>query len=432
MFHISSKSLLLLSLISFFSVSCGSKTVYQGFNSGDGPDSSILDGDGINADSDDAVAKRDSNNDDPSGQDDKVNGDNDVVVVINEAKIEEDPNSNGNNTDSDSDNKDNVLLGTPECISAETTRSKLLTETISREITQKELRYEIYALDCLGKAIEPSHLDFDFNYVVNKVDTINYKILNPQTNEVVLSGPLQSISGEDLFGNKGDELFHYKTDKKIEFGTNPKLILAIDVSEIEFIEPQGPNDYDQLPTYLKIGQYEPHKENVKLLEEGCISQQESRVGVLTDGLDVRLDTPASISLEYQLYSKDCMGMPIEADEILFDLNYRFDLSDSGENSVSYTIIEEESGQTVSTGSLILIRGEDLFGNSGNHFFYYKTDGDFDFPAEWNKLKLIISWQDVVFKSPTSEDADSSILPSFIKFGQDLEPTKKDINLNLLP
>lgn len=411
--------------IGFFSLSCGSKTVYKGVSDNDSSSSSAAESDGVNSVSDDALAGSNSSVDatSSSSQNDESKVSVDKVI---EAKVDDTVNPKASSKD------DNVLLGTPECASKDQSRSKLLSKTLSRELTDKALRYEIYALDCVGKAIEASHIEFDFNYGVRKVDEIPYKILRPDTEETVSSGILKSITGSDLYGNAGDDLFFYKTDKLIDFGLNAKLILSIDLSKIEFLEPLGSNDYDKLPTYLKIGDYKPHKEFVSLLEKECSVKNESRVSILTESLDIKINTPAKLSLDYELYSKDCEGSAITADEIRFDLNYIFDLGDGEDSEVTYSIVEQESSQTVSSGKLILIRGEDLFGNSGNHFFYFKTDQSFDFPSEWNKLKLNIVWNNVTLKKPISEDGDPNVLPSFIKFGQDLAPAKKDIKLNLIP
>ena len=79
----------------------------------------------------------------------------------------------------------------------------------------------------------------------------------------------------------------------------------------------------------------------------------------------------------------------------------------------------------------LTRGSDLFGNVGDTFFHYKTDGSFNFPADWEKLKLVVTWPDAILLGPTSVDNAEDVLPSYIKFGAELDPVNKDINLTLV-
>lgn len=416
----------------FLIVGCGSKTVYVGFNDTNSSDKIVLSetessakdriehedetfGDSIAehiVDEEDQNTEKNSTNDDEQDQTESIDNDN-----------YDDIEKNSNNDDQ---KDETTLLETPECSTTDDTRSVLLSETISRELVQKELLYEIYALDCAGKPIEDGYIDFSFEYLTNEVQSFTYKILDPETDEILSSGILDLVMEQQI------DSYYFRTDKEINFGDKSKFLLSVDLSSIIFTEPQGSNVYDQLPTFLRIGKYLPNQQNVKLLEIGCKTEQESRVSALTEELDVGLNTANNISLEYQLFSKDCLGNSIDANQILFDLDYRFDVKTGEEISVSYSIVDEENQQVIGSGSLILIRGEDLFGNSGQNFFYYKSDGSFEFPAEWKKLKLIINWTNVVFLNPTSEDSDPNVLPSFIKFGQNLDPAKKDIILNFIP
>ena len=441
------KAIIYIIYLSLFAVGCGSKTVYEGFYGNNDSDKVILADEQVEEPSHDSIAAE-YIIEDPEDQGEEDEEDKEVISNDDpdDQQAEQDQNQ-GQNQDQDQDQdqdqgqdqdqnqekeEDVTLLGTPECSAAENTRSVLLTKTISRELVQKELLYEMYALDCAGKPIESGYISFDFDYITSAIGTLSYKILHSETDEIVMSGSLDLIEGEDIFGSKTEGASYYRTDKKIIFGSEAKLIFSIDVSSVVFTDPSESNAYDQLPTHLRIGSYNPTLENVKLLESGCLTEQESRVSALTEQLSVSLNTPSDIYLEYELYSKDCLGNAIEANQILFDLDYRFTIYSGEEDLVSYSIIDEENGQMIGSGSLILIRGEDLFGNSGSNFFYYKTSGDFDFPTDWNKLKLIISWPGVVFERPTTEDSDPNILPSFIKFGQNLDPAKKDIDLNFIP
>ena len=418
----------ILYIFSLVTVGCGSKTVYEGFSDISKQQSTATT---ETNKSDDSLGDK-AEQEVPKTGDSNQKEDSKAEEGQEQTEGSGSGNDNQGMKDSEGVNGSAISIGTPECVEADQTRSVLLTKTISRELIEKSLDYEIFALDCAGKKIDPSHIAFDFSYIVNQTDTITYQITHADTNEVLMSGDLELIKGQDIFGNQGDNLVHFKTNKEIDFGSNSKLIFSVDLSAVEFVEARGMNDYDQLPTYLKIGHNKPSMDSVKLLERGCLTADESRIEALTKKLDIKLETAVDISLEYVLYSKDCLGNPIAANEIKFDLNYKFELNKTESHPVTYTIIDTETNQTVGAGSLILIRGEDLFGNTGSRFFHYKTDGDFDFPSKWDKLKLIINWSDAIFLESTTEGDDPNMLPSFIKFGQDLEPTKKVIELNITP
>ena len=235
------KFMIIVVYMSLFAVGCGSKTVYEGFSDNNQSDSNILsnqspDSTDTNSGEGDSVGEVPEN----SEEQDQTNGDNpDPVIVVIEAETEtgetgdstsgsnngdntdandnsdagddsgsnndgsNDNNSDGsdntntdggdntntdggdNNGNGDNDNDQTILIGTPECTAAELTRSVLLTETVSRDLTQKELKYEIFAVDCVGKAVDPSKLIFGFSYVTNQTGAISYKISKPDSNEEV-------------------------------------------------------------------------------------------------------------------------------------------------------------------------------------------------------------------------------------------------------
>ncbi|NRA46354.1 MAG: hypothetical protein HRU09_15485 [Oligoflexales bacterium] len=337
--------------------------------------------------------------------------------------------SDGSPSDGDA-TVDNDSEGSPDCPGAAIAGSSLLTESLSRELTPKEIRYEIYALDCYGAPIKAAHVSFDFLYTTGSFESISYDVFKAGSDEMVLNGTLEMINDADIFGTLESGLSHFKTDKPLDFSVAEKLIVSFDVSSVAFLEPIGQNKYEELPTFLKIESFDPIQENLLLLEKDCIAEEVSRIKALSEQLSVTLDIENSLLLEYELYSTDCLGNDITANEIRFDLNYQFNLRKNPDNPLFYSIINEANGEIVSSGSMVLINGNDLFGNTGNTFYYYKTDTDINFPSEWEKLKLQITWQDAILLG-TTEGNDMGLLPSYIKFGDELEPAKKDIILNIM-
>ena len=146
-------------------------------------------------------------------------------------------------------------------------------QTVAQSLTNKVLNgkpnqliaFQLSLKDCYGKErfIQANEIRFDFNaFISTPSQNIFYK-LKTKESQVINSGQMDKILGEDLFGNKAGHRFYYKTvgDLRIPPGTN-LLFLDVDVSNLVYhIDPNAQNfpPIENIEMYFAFGSAQPVK-----------------------------------------------------------------------------------------------------------------------------------------------------------------------------
>jgi hypothetical protein len=148
------------------------------------------------------------------------------------------------------------------------TKVALLSSGINLAIDNQTLRYELSVLSCKDGSVIPikdQTISFDLNLsTLNGFKDIAYSVLNPTTSKVIASGPLDTVRGSDLFGNKG-EVAHWVT-KSLSYSSNlDKVILEINLKNIR-LQSQREGD-SEAESYLQVGTASAITQKLKILDQ---------------------------------------------------------------------------------------------------------------------------------------------------------------------
>lgn len=147
----------------------------------------------------------------------------------------------------------------PNCDNA-ITQAKLLTPSVDLNVPDAHIDFEVYKTNCYGTVIDftSDKMWFDMD-AMDMEDTIPY---DAESDSAMVSGNLNNISGEDMFGHTGKTWGHYETDKPMQIrGKAPSIRIRVKVGT-SALKPHGegsttPAPYTSdpvtIPAYLKFG-----------------------------------------------------------------------------------------------------------------------------------------------------------------------------------
>lgn len=168
---------------------------------------------------------------------------------------------------------------------------------------------------------------------------------------------------------------------------------------------------------------------------GCTTAGTTVVKLLTASVT---NKAANQIIKYQLSMNDCQGVetPIKATEIKFDVNAVMVVaSTSGSPSgtaLPYTVQSPE-GQTLSSGSLEIVQGEDLFGNASPSYWHYKTNNPINITGGIKQVILSVDISNSENHLPSNTGGTGTypateVIETFLRFG-DAEAVKQPVTFN---
>lgn len=146
------------------------------------------------------------------------------------------------------------------------TTADLLTPEVRNGAEGSRLSYELAVVDCEGhrQPFGNERILFDVEAEIGHLLSSPYSV---SAGDASLSGALESVEGEDMFGRKGPEYFHHRTDRTLSSTSTDALILTIELSGQNFYPIGGGNErHFSAKTHLKIGRAAPVTRTVMFLE----------------------------------------------------------------------------------------------------------------------------------------------------------------------
>ena len=126
---------------------------------------------------------------------------------------------------------------------------------------------------------------------------------------------------------------------------------------------------------------------------------------------VQNNTPGNF-IDYKLTVTDCTGkqIPFTAATVSFDIGAAIGV----EQNLTYTITDAGNAANTMSGTLIDIRGHDLFGNSGSNYYHYETDKAVAFAAQANGIivRIMLNGMSMVPYGTNS----ATIMNTYLAFG----------------
>jgi hypothetical protein len=144
---------------------------------------------------------------------------------------------------------------------------------------------------------------------------------------------------------------------------------------------------------------------------------------------VRLLSPSVTSeasdnhLDYEISAVDCDGKPIGKMEGAID----FDIGAStniGRTSLPYSSLDGASAQR---GVLQPVQGQDLFGNTGEKYQFFRTSQAVTLNTDTKSVKIRIELGGTPIEAYTPEDIQNGTVATYLRFG-DAAPVKQSVQL----
>lgn len=131
-------------------------------------------------------------------------------------------------------------------------------------------------------------------------------------------------------------------------------------------------------------------------------------------------------IEYRISVTNCDGekIKLEAKKILFDVE---GISDKAKSEEALDFVAE-AGETRLEGSLEKIRGEDLFGNTGDNYYHNATDKTLTLPEGTTEILFTIMLGGASHKplQQNGEGSEDNLLPTYLAFGE-AKVVRKDVH-----
>lgn len=144
---------------------------------------------------------------------------------------------------------------------------------------------------------------------------------------------------------------------------------------------------------------------------------------------IRLLSPSVVSgdpqnhLEYEISAVDCAGNPLNnlKGSIDFDIGAVTSIADSG---LAYTAFD---GTKTQNGKLEAVSGQDLFGNSGPEFQFFRTSEVIELNSSTKSVQFLIKLAGATIESYTSRDGSGSTVATYLRFGS-AAPVEQSVKL----
>lgn len=163
---------------------------------------------------------------------------------------------------------DKVVPSTCSSATGDITKVTLLSSGVNLAINNQTLRYELSVLSCKDGSVVPikdQTISFDLNLsTLNGFKDIAYSVLDPITSKTISSGPLDTVIGSDLFGNKGN-VAHWVTKSMSYSSTLDKVILEINLKNIRLQAQDALST--EAESYLQVGTAAAVTQKLKILAQ---------------------------------------------------------------------------------------------------------------------------------------------------------------------
>ncbi|RYZ58841.1 MAG: hypothetical protein EOP07_05800 [Proteobacteria bacterium] len=161
-----------------------------------------------------------------------------------------------------------VIPTTCSSATGDITKVTLLSSGVNLAINNQTLRYELSVLSCKDGSVVPikdQTISFDLNLsTTNGFKDIAYSVLDPMSSKTISSGPLETVVGSDLFGNKGN-VAHWVTKSMSYSSTLDKVILEINLKNIRLQAQDALST--EAESYLQVGTAAAVTQKLKILDQ---------------------------------------------------------------------------------------------------------------------------------------------------------------------
>lgn len=141
-----------------------------------------------------------------------------------------------------------------ECLEPAETLVTSETDTIRNNAPEQFVSYQIGLSGCDISILKDTFIKADINAEISKFNKpLPYKIKTID-GELLASGELETILGQDLFGNSGSNYAYWKTDEIDLNLENGNIIFELDYSNIQIrsFEDNRPGEDFEVDTYFAI------------------------------------------------------------------------------------------------------------------------------------------------------------------------------------
>ncbi len=145
----------------------------------------------------------------------------------------------------------------------------------------------------------------------------------------------------------------------------------------------------------------------------------TKVALLSKSMSTK---PMVQSIKYELSSiscKDGKAVPIMNESLFFDLNGTINKGNAGFPAISYVVSDSSSGNLITQGTLEVVEGSDLFGNTGG-YAHWKTN-TLTYTSTLEKVILEIKLDNIAIAPAAGGNAPS--MDSYLRIGPAIPVTQ---------